>query len=112
MVQITLCDRGWMLFEAWQVAFADTDVQLKQGNILSMMADAIKGKSIGEIHDITTKFKLMMAIEEGESPVDPARPGAVLGDLEALQGVRKFPVRIKCADLPWTTLSDALSQAD
>ncbi len=78
----------------------------------SMMADAIKGKSISEIEDITSKFKLMMAIEEGESPVDPARPGAVLGDLEALQGVRKFPVRIKCADLPWTTLSDALSQAD
>ena len=52
----------------------------------------------------------MMAIEEGDSPVDPARPGAVLGDLEALQGVRKFPVRIKCADLPWTTLADALSQ--
>jgi nitrogen fixation NifU-like protein len=35
----------------------------------------------------------------------------VLGDLEALQGVRKFPVRIKCADLPWTTLTDALKQA-
>ena len=42
---------------------------------------------------------------------DPDRPGAVLGDLEALQGVRKFPVRIKCADLPWTTLEDALEQA-
>jgi nitrogen fixation NifU-like protein len=35
----------------------------------------------------------------------------VLGDLEALQGVRKFPVRIKCADLPWTTLEEALEQA-
>jgi nitrogen fixation NifU-like protein len=33
----------------------------------------------------------------------------VLGDLEALQGVRKFPVRIKCADLGWTTLEEALS---
>jgi len=32
----------------------------------------------------------------------------VLGDLEALQGVRKFPVRIKCASLPWTTLEQAL----
>ena len=77
----------------------------------SMMADIIKGKTIEEIEDITAKFKLMMAIEEGDSPVDPARPGAVLGDLEALQGVRKFPVRIKCADLPWTTLADALDAA-
>ena len=54
---------------------------------------------------------VMMSIEQGENPVDPARPGAVLGDLEALQGVRKFPVRIKCADLPWATLSDALQRA-
>lgn len=77
----------------------------------SMMADIIKGKTLNEVADITGKFKLMMAIEEGENPIDPARPGAVLGDLEALQGVRKFPVRIKCADLPWTTLSDALDQA-
>jgi nitrogen fixation NifU-like protein len=54
---------------------------------------------------------VMMSIEEGEASVDPERPGAVLGDLEALQGVRRFPVRIKCADLPWTTLQDALDQA-
>ena len=74
----------------------------------SMMADIIKGKTVAEVEEISTNFKLMLAIEEGESPIDPARPGAVLGDLEALQGVRKFPVRIKCADLPWTTLADAL----
>ena len=78
----------------------------------SMMADIIKGKTLEEVQDLTTKFKLMMSIAEGENPVDPARPGAVLGDLEALQGVRKFPVRIKCADLPWATLTDALNQTD
>lgn len=77
----------------------------------SMMADAIVGKTIDEVRGLTSDFKRMMAIEEGESPVDPARPGSVLGDLEALQGVRKFPVRIKCADLPWTTLTNALQQA-
>lgn len=76
----------------------------------SMMAEAIVGKNIEEIADLTRKFKVMMTIEEGPSPVDPDRPGAELGDLEALQGVRKFPVRIKCADLPWTTLTDALAQ--
>ena len=77
----------------------------------SMMADAVMGKPIAEVRELTHLFKRMMAIEEGENPVDAERPGAVLGDLEALQGVRKFPVRIKCADLPWTTLEDALTQA-
>jgi nitrogen fixation NifU-like protein len=77
----------------------------------SMMADVIVGKSTEEVRDLTHKFKVMMSIEEGENPVDPDRPGSVLGDLEALQGVRKFPVRIKCADLAWTTLEDALDQS-
>ncbi len=77
----------------------------------SMMTDAIVGKTVDEVAEVTGRFRLMMGIEEGEDPLDPERPGAVLGDLEALQGVRKFPVRIKCADLPWTTLADALSQA-
>jgi nitrogen fixation NifU-like protein len=76
----------------------------------SMMTEAVVGKSIDEARDLTATFKLMMGIEEGEDPLDPERPGAVLGDLEALQGVRRFPVRIKCADLPWTTLTDALDQ--
>jgi len=77
----------------------------------SMMAEALIGKSLQEIADMTSLFKLMMGIEEGDNPVDPDRPGAVLGDLEALQGVRKFPVRVKCADLPWTTLESALESA-
>jgi len=77
----------------------------------SMMMDKIVGMSIEDVRDIIHKFKLMMSIDEGENPVDPDRPGSVLGDLEALQGVRKFPVRIKCADLAWATLTDALDQA-
>ena len=74
------------------------------------MAEAIVGKSLPEVDELIHKFKLMMAIEEGENPIDESKPGAVLGDLEALQGVRKFPVRIKCADLPWATLQDALRE--
>jgi nitrogen fixation NifU-like protein len=35
----------------------------------------------------------------------------VLGDIEALQGVRQYPVRIKCASLAWNTLLEALSDA-
>ncbi len=75
----------------------------------SMMSEAIMGKSRAEIDDIAHRFKAMMEIEEGETGIDPDRPGAALGDLEALQGVRKFPVRIKCADLPWATLVEALT---
>ena len=78
----------------------------------SMMTDVIVGKTIEEARELTATFKLMMGIDEGHDPLDPERPGAVLGDLEALQGVRKFPVRIKCADLPWTTLTDALNRSE
>lgn len=76
----------------------------------SMMSEAIKGKSREEIRQLTERFKAMMDIESGGGDqFDPDRPGSVLGDLEALQGVRKYPVRIKCANLPWTTLQEALS---
>jgi nitrogen fixation NifU-like protein len=49
----------------------------------------------------------MMSIEEGDEP-DTSVP---LGDLEALQGVVKFPVRIKCAVLAWNTLAEGLDIA-
>ncbi len=79
----------------------------------SMMSEAVFGKTREEIDDLVRKFKVMMAIEESaEEVVDPDRPGSALGDLEALQGVRKFPVRIKCADLPWITLEQALESAE
>lgn len=77
----------------------------------SMMMDAIVGRTVADVEELTRAFKVMMTIEDGDDPLDPDRPGSVLGDLEALQGVRKFPVRIKCADLAWTTLQDALAQA-
>ncbi len=85
----------------------------------SMMTQAIKGKSVGDVRALVKRFKGMMSIEtdegadgngdgdtadangEGGAPVE-------LGDLAALQGVVKFPVRIKCATLAWNTLLDAL----
>lgn len=77
----------------------------------SMMTEAVVGKDRKDIEEVVRKFKAMMAIEDSADPiVDPDRPGAALGDLEALQGVRKFPVRIKCADLPWTTLEQAMEK--
>ena len=75
----------------------------------SMMTEAIKGKTKAEIREVTRKFRTMMSLEEdSELELDPERPGAVLGDIEALQGVRQYPVRIKCASLGWTTLLEAL----
>ena len=75
----------------------------------SMMAETIVGKSLEEVSDLTHRVKSMLDIESGDPGLDPDRPGAALGDLEALAGVRQFPVRVKCADLPWTTLEEALS---
>jgi len=76
----------------------------------SMMAEAIAGKTLAEVAALTHRFKVMMEIEEGDPGIDDSRPGAALGDLEALRGVRRFPVRIKCADLPWATLAQALEE--
>lgn len=74
----------------------------------SMMSAAIKGKSLEEVRALVSRFRHMMSIdEENDSPADDSVP---LGDLEALQGVVKFPVRIKCAVLAWNVLTQALDQ--
>jgi nitrogen fixation NifU-like protein len=75
----------------------------------SMMADKIVGLTTDEVDELIHRVKRLLDIEPGDPGVDPDRPGAKLGDLEALAGVRRFPVRIKCADLPWATLQEALS---
>jgi nitrogen fixation protein NifU and related proteins len=76
----------------------------------SMMSQAVKGKSVAEVRALVRKFKGMMSIESDGDGDDLDVP---LGDLEALQGVVKFPVRIKCATLAWNTLTQALdSPAD
>jgi nitrogen fixation NifU-like protein len=74
----------------------------------SMMSEAIKGLTRIEMAELSAKFHHMLTADNGDGGTDPERPGAFLGDLEALQGVRRYPVRIKCAALPWTTLDQAL----
>jgi nitrogen fixation NifU-like protein len=69
----------------------------------SMMSDLVTGKSIGEIRRLSDEFKSMMTNPDGDVPED-------LGDLEALQGVAKFAVRVKCATLAWHTLADGIEQ--
>lgn len=78
----------------------------------SMMSAAIKGKTVDEARDLTRSFKTMMSIHEGglEDHKDGSQPNLEMGDLSALRGVVKFPVRIKCAILSWNTLLQALEQ--
>ena len=82
----------------------------------SMMSAAVKGKTIDEVQALTRAFKGMMSIHEqaldgdGTDPTEPVDAEVKLGDLEALRGVVKFPVRIKCATLSWNTLQQALDE--
>jgi len=68
----------------------------------SLMTEAVKGKTLAEAEAIFREFQSM--VTETEDPV----PHPDLGDLEVLAGVRDYPVRIKCATLPWHALSAAL----
>ena len=81
----------------------------------SMMSAAVKGKTLDEVQALTRAFKGMMSIHEqsldGDAePVPEVDADVKLGDLEALRGVVKFPVRIKCATLSWNTLQQALDE--
>lgn len=78
----------------------------------SMMSQAIKGRSVPEVRALVRRFKGMMSIDDTGGNGDASDDADVkLGDLEALQGVVKFPVRIKCATLAWNTLVEALAEA-
>ena len=82
------------------VGFAGKGCSISQASA-SMMTEAIKGQSLADVGSIVTAFKQMML---GSGPIDEEK----LGDLEALQGVRKLPVRVKCATLAWNTLQEAI----
>ena len=83
----------------------------------SMMSAAVKGKTVDEARALTRAFKAMMSIHEheldgAEHDAEAPDPEVKLGDLEALRGVVKFPVRIKCATLSWNTLTQGLGDAE
>lgn len=67
----------------------------------SILAEMIRGLTVAEARRVADVFKAALQGEEVPAEID-------LGDLEALTGVRKFPVRVKCALLPWVTLLDAV----
>jgi nitrogen fixation NifU-like protein len=88
----------------------------------SMMSAAIKGKPVEEVRGLIRAFKALMSIHETkleggpedgeEADLDDELEGVRLGDLEALQGVVKFPVRIKCATLGWNVLQQGLDETE
>lgn len=95
-----------------QLALEMTDGQVKNVQIKtrgcaisvasgSMLAELLPGMTIKQIEELTEQFREMLqnGVVADESD---------LGDLETLQGVSKFPVRVKCAMLAWMTLREAL----
>jgi len=104
------------------IKIAGTGCSISQSSA-SLMSAAVKGKSIDEVRELIGTFKQLMSIHESTLPADgsdgastePSEPEAVdvdaLGELAALQGVVKFPVRIKCATLSWNTLTQGLDEA-
>jgi nitrogen fixation NifU-like protein len=69
----------------------------------SMMTEQVVGLPVGEALRVINRFKEMM-LASGDADG--------LGDLEALQGVKQYPVRIKCAVLPWNSLLQGLTERD
>jgi nitrogen fixation NifU-like protein len=69
----------------------------------SMMAEAVSGQPVAAVR---RKLETFLGVLRGET----AGSDTVLGDLAALRGVAKFPMRMKCATLPWHALNAALQR--
>jgi nitrogen fixation NifU-like protein len=83
------------------IAFGGRGCSISQATA-SMMTETVKGERLETADALTAGFKDMMAGSGSTAGLDGHE------DLEALQGVKKFPVRVKCALLPWTALAEAL----
>ena len=70
----------------------------------SMLASLLKGKNIDKAKELSNLLKSIMHDKVSDSDLEKID----IGDLESLTGVKKFPVRIKCALLPWMTFEEAL----
>jgi nitrogen fixation NifU-like protein len=66
----------------------------------SMLTEDLKGRSLEEVDSRIEQFRSF--IRDGNPP-----EGEELGDMVALSGIAKLPVRVKCATLPWTTVEEA-----
>jgi nitrogen fixation protein NifU and related proteins len=74
----------------------------------SMMTDALKGKTRAQAEALFERFHDLITGKDGRN--EPGAPE--LGKLAVFSGVREFPVRVKCATLPWHTLRAALAGAE
>jgi nitrogen fixation NifU-like protein len=107
------------------IRIAGTGCSISQSSA-SLMSAAVKGKPVTEVRELIRTFKGMMSVHESTLPsansasvqddADATEPEAIdvdaLGELAALQGVVKFPVRIKCATLSWNTLAQGLDEVE
>jgi nitrogen fixation NifU-like protein len=73
----------------------------------SLLAELIEGKPVEEAREAVGQVRRLLQGEElSEAELD------AIGDMAALQGVRKYPVRIKCALLSWSGLEDAVAELE
>jgi len=72
----------------------------------SMMTESVKGKTRAEADALFARFHELITGKPGGG-----NGGPELGKLEVFSGVREYPVRVKCATLPWHTLKAALDGA-
>ena len=86
------------------IAFQGTGCAISQASA-SLMTAAVKGKTKEEAEGLFHAFHAMVTAGAGSSP-DTSQ----LGKLAALGGVRRFPARVKCANLAWHTLHAALHE--
>jgi nitrogen fixation NifU-like protein len=85
-----------------EIKFSGQGCAISQASA-SMMTMKLKGKTRSEATELAHTFKNLVT---GESAAEPKG----LGDLQLLQGVRKFPQRVKCAMLAWRAVEQALAQ--
>ena len=69
----------------------------------SMMTQAVKGKTLDEVLEVFDRFHELVA-----GPPAPEADLGALGKLRVFGGVREYPMRVKCATLPWHTLRSAV----
>jgi nitrogen fixation protein NifU and related proteins len=87
--------------KVYEVSFVGQGCSISQSSA-SMMTEAVAGKPVEDVRRLIHDFRAMMA-----GDLDPSEDE--FGDLVALKGVVKYPIRIKCAVLAWDTLQEALA---
>jgi nitrogen fixation NifU-like protein len=83
-----------------EIAFSGRGCSISQASA-SMMTDLVKGQTLAEVDAAVQRFTQRMANREPP-------PRELDDELDALQGVKRYPARVKCALLPWTTLRETV----